>query len=95
MGMGTGIENATVIHLPLTRRHSLAMYQPSAVPPQLAALGRDIRRRGVTTTALYSNSCTVNSARGFLFHHPDDAPFAGFDLPHPHEREVAVHRRAW
>ena len=26
MGMGTGIENATVIHAPLTRRHSLAMY---------------------------------------------------------------------
>ncbi len=39
MGMGTGIENATVIHAPLTRRHSLAMYQPSAVPTQLAALG--------------------------------------------------------
>lgn len=40
MGMGTGIENATAIHVPLTRRHSLAMYLPSAVPPQLAALGR-------------------------------------------------------
>jgi hypothetical protein len=62
MGMGTGIENATAIHVPLTRRHSLAMYQPSAVPPQLAALGRDIRWPGVTATALYSNSCTVNSA---------------------------------
>jgi hypothetical protein len=66
-----GIENATAIHVPLTRRHSLAMYLPSAVPPQLAALERDIRWPGVTATALYNNSCTVNSARRFLFHHPD------------------------
>lgn len=95
MGMGTGIENATVIHVPLTRRHSLAMYQPSAVPPQLAALGRDIRWPGVTATALYSNSCTMNSARRFLFHHPDDAPLAGFDLPQPREREIAVNAQLW
>ena len=95
MGMGTGIENATVIHVPLTRRHSLAMYQPSAVPAQLAALGRDIRWPGVTATALYSNSCTVNSARRFLFHHPDDAPLVGIDLPQPREREVAVNAHLW
>ena len=95
MGMGTGIENATVIHTPLTRRHSLAIYQPSAVPPHLAALGRDIRWPGVTATALYSNSCTVNSARRFLFHHPDDAPLAGFDLPQPREREVTVNAQLW
>jgi len=95
MGMGTGIENATVIHAPLTRRHSLAMYQPAAVPTQLAALGRDIRWPGVTATALYSNSCTVNSARRFLFHHPDDAPLAGFDLPQPREREVMVNAQLW
>jgi hypothetical protein len=95
VGMGTGIENATVIHVPLTRRHSLAMYQPSAVPPQLAALGHDISQRGVTATALYSNSCTVNSARRFLFHHPDDAPLAGIYLPQPREREVAVHAQLW
>lgn len=94
-GMGTGIENATVIHVPLTRRHSLAMYQPSAVPPQLATLGRDIRRPGVTATALYSNSCTVNSTRRFLFHHPDDAPLVGFDLPQPREREVEVKAQLW
>jgi hypothetical protein len=94
MGMGTGIENATVIHAPLTRRHSLAMYRSSA-EPQLAALGRDIRWPGVTATALYSNSCAVNSARRFLFHHPDDAPLAGFDLPQSREREVAVNAQLW
>jgi hypothetical protein len=95
IGMGTGIENATAIHVPLTRRHSLAMYQPSAVPPQIAARGRDIRQSGVTATALYSNSCTVNSARRFLFHHPDDAPLVGFDLRQPREREVVVHAQLW
>ncbi|WP_158543013.1 DUF4238 domain-containing protein [Phytoactinopolyspora halophila] len=95
MGMGTGIENATVIHAPLTRRHSLAMYQPSAVPPELTTRRRDIRWPGVTATALYSNSCAVNSARRFLFHHPDDAPLAGFDPPQPREREVAVNAQLW
>ncbi|RSN44890.1 hypothetical protein DMC64_18560 [Amycolatopsis sp. WAC 04197] len=95
MGRGTGIENAMVIHVPLTRRHSLAMYQPAAVPPQLAALGCDIRQPGVAATALYSNSCTLNSARRFLFHHPDDAPLAGFDLSEPREREVVVHAQLW
>jgi hypothetical protein len=68
MGRGTGIENATVIHAALTRRHSLAMYQPSAVPTQIAALGRDIRVSGVTATALFSNSCSVYIARVFLLH---------------------------
>jgi hypothetical protein len=94
-GRGTGIANATVIHVPLTRRHSLAMYQPSAVPTQLAALGRDFRWPGVTATALYSNSCAVNSARRFLFHHPDDAPLTGFDLPQPREREGLVTAHLW
>jgi hypothetical protein len=95
MGMGTGIENATVIHAPLTRRHSLAMYLQSAVPPQLAAMGRDTLWPGVAATALYSNSCVVNSARRFLFHHPADAPLTGFHLPAPREQEVEVNAELW
>lgn len=95
MGMGTGIMNATVIHAPLTRRHSLAMYLPSAVPPELAALGRDVSWPGVAATALYSNSCTVNSARRFLFHHPGDTPLVGLDLPPPRERESSVRAQLW
>lgn len=95
VGMGTGTENATVIHAPLTRRHSLAMYLPSAVPPELAESGRDIRWPGVAATALYSNSCTVNSARRFLFHHPGDTPLARIDLPQPREREVSVQAQLW
>lgn len=95
MGMGTGIENATVIHAPLTHRHSLAMYLPSAIPPELAALGSDTAWRGVAATALYSNSCTINGARRFLFHHPEDTPLAGLDLPQPRERESVVNAQLW
>lgn len=95
MGMGTGIDNAEVIHVPLTRRLSLAMYQPAAIPPQLAALRQDSALRGVAATALYSNSCVVNSARRFLFHHPADTPLAGFDLHEPHEREMHVNAQLW
>jgi hypothetical protein len=95
MGMGTGVENATVLHAPLTRRHSLAMYLPSAVPPGISVDGRDVRLAGVAAVALYSNSCAVNSARRFLFHHPEDTPLAGFDLPQPREREVAVTAQLW
>ncbi|WP_433462717.1 DUF4238 domain-containing protein [Spirillospora sp. CA-128828] len=95
MGMGTGVENATVLHAPLTRRHSLAMYPPSAVPPEISAHERDVRVAGVAAVALFSNSCVVNSARRFLFHHPKDTPLAGFDLPQPREREVAVTAQLW
>lgn len=95
VGMGTGIENATVIHAPLTRRHSLAMYLPSAVPTELTALGTDTAWPGVTATALYSNSCTINGTRRFLFHHPYDTPLDGFELPEPRERESVVTAQLW
>ncbi|WP_340682579.1 hypothetical protein LCL61_28445 [Amycolatopsis coloradensis] len=95
MGGGTGIENAMAIHVLLTRRHSLAMYQPSAVPPRLAALGRDIRRPGVTATALYSNCCTVNSARRFVFHHPTMHRSPASICRSRGEREVVLHARLW
>ena len=64
MGMGSGIENATVIHAPLTRRHSLAMYQSSAVPPQLAALGRGSTCRSrVSARSQSMPSCGAGSQR--------------------------------
>lgn len=95
MGLGTGIETAEVIHAPLTRRLSLSMYQPSAIPVQLPGLRTDSSWPGVTATALYSNSCAVNSARRFLFHHPTDAPLAGFDLHEPRKREMQVNAQLW
>jgi hypothetical protein len=71
------------------------MYLPTAIPPELGASGRDIRWPGVTATALYCNSCAVNSARRFLFHHPDDLPLTGFDLPQPRAHEIAVSAQLW
>jgi hypothetical protein len=64
--MGTGIENADLIHVPLTRRLSLALALRSTLPPELAVRREDGQVAGVTATTLYSNSCTVNSARRAL-----------------------------
>jgi hypothetical protein len=91
VGRGTGIENAAVIHVPLTRRHSLAM----ALPSELPGVDRDVQQAGVTATALYSNSCTVHSARRMLFHHPDDSPLKGHDLPNPRTHELGQRGDPW
>jgi hypothetical protein len=90
LGMGTGIENAATIHVPLTRRHSLSMHLPGTIPAQLAVLGRDFEYPGVAATALYCNSCTVHSAWRALFHHPNDDPLIGQELGAPREREAAA-----
>jgi len=95
LGMGTGIANAAMIHVPLTRRHSLALALRSTLPPELAARPEDGRAAGVTATALYSNSCTVNSARQTLFHHPADRPLDGFALPQPRTREIGSTGDLW
>jgi hypothetical protein len=95
LGMGTGIENADVIHVPLTRRHSLAMYLRQSLPRELAGTREDGAFPGVAATALYSNSCTVNSARKMLFHHPQDRPLQGLDLPAPRTRELQMSGDPW
>jgi len=94
-GLGTGIENADTIHLPLTRRHSLAMALRATLPAELAGISRDIVTPGVAATALYSNSCTVNSARRMLFHHPDDSPLTGLTLHPPRSREISSSGDPW
>ncbi|PXY33456.1 hypothetical protein BAY59_10225 [Prauserella coralliicola] len=95
LGRGTGIENAAAIHLPLTRRLSLSMHLRGTLPAEAAHVSKDIRQRGVAATALYSNSCTVNSARRTLFHHPEDLPLRGLDLPKPRTREIALSGKPW
>jgi hypothetical protein len=87
VGLGTGIENANEIHVPATRRHSLGMALRMTLPPELRRAS-DRHQSGTTAMALYCNSCTVNSARRALFHHPEDDPLAGFDLPQPRTREL-------
>jgi hypothetical protein len=95
LGMGTGIETADQIHVPLTRRLSLGMARRDAIPSVLAALNGDVRQPGVSKVALYCNSCTVNSARRVIFHHPDDQPLAGLDLHPPRTREVGSDGDPW
>ena len=88
LGMGTGIENADQIHVPLTRRFSLGMARRDALPGELAGQIEDVRQPGVAKVALFSNSCTVNNARRVIFHHPDDDPLRGVELPQPRTREI-------
>lgn len=95
LGLGTGIENADVIHVPLTRRHSLALALRSTLPSELARRRDDGQVPGSSATALYSNSCTVNSARQALFHHPADTPLAGLQLPQPRTREIGSLGDVW
>ncbi|SOD72557.1 uncharacterized protein DUF4238 [Jatrophihabitans sp. GAS493] len=88
LGIGTGIETADQIHVPLTRRLSLGMAWRDALPAELAGQTDDIRQPGVAKVALFSNSCTVNNARSVIFHHPDDDPLKGLELHAPRTREV-------
>lgn len=88
LGMGTGIQNADTIHVPLTRRHSLTLALRDTLPAELTLRSEDGQVAGATATALYSNSCTVNSTRQTLFHHPGDRPLDAFNLPEPRTREI-------
>jgi hypothetical protein len=67
----------------------------ATLPAELATAGSDIVMPGVAATALYSNSCAVNSARRMLFHHPDDAPLTGITLHGARSREVSAAGDPW
>lgn len=95
MGLGTGLANADAIHVPLTRRLSLSMHLRSSRPPELAHLNDDYATAGSAATALYSNSCAVNSARKMIYHHPADSPMKGLELPEPRTKEVVMNGDPW
>ncbi|WP_253874093.1 DUF4238 domain-containing protein [Promicromonospora umidemergens] len=95
LGLGTGIANADAIHVPLTRRLSLSMHLRSSLHPDLTSLHDDRAIAGSAATALYSNSCTVNSARKMLYHHPADRPIKGLELPEPRTKEVVMSGDPW
>ena len=86
LGMGTGIETADEIVVPLTRRHSLAMALRSSLPQPSPT--EDTHHPGTTQFALYSNSCVTRNARKAVFHHPQESPLEGLTLPQPRTREV-------
>ena len=95
LGLGTGIENADILYVPLTRRHALSMALRATLPPDLARVSADRMQRGVTQTALYSNHCSVMGARRWLFHHPADAPLEGILLHPPKSSEVQQRGDPW
>jgi hypothetical protein len=79
-GTGIGIGTASEIHVPLDRRVALSMGDGSTGDAQCA---------GVTKTAIYLNDAMAKNARRYLFHHPEDDPFRGLELPGPRTRELA------
>jgi hypothetical protein len=86
LGLGTGIENADEIVVPVSRRHSLTMALRASLPQPTPAT--DVHHAGVTAYAQYSNSCSVNNARRMVFHHPQDDPLHGLTLPPSRTSEV-------
>jgi Protein of unknown function (DUF4238) len=79
-GTTVAVGNAAQIQVPLDRRVALSM---------LSRKRGDERVRGVTKTAVDLNKATVGNARRYIFHHPDDDPLNGLELPQPRERELA------
>lgn len=94
MGMGTGILNAAELYVPLTRRLSLAMYLRDTLPPELSSAPH-LAQPGCAKTALYGNYLAVMSARDAVFHHPEDSPIGGLDLPEPRTVEVMTDGDPW
>lgn len=78
--MGLGIANAGEIHVPLDRRVGLSLGN--------AGTG-DARVNGSAKTALYLNHAMAMNARKYLFHHPEDDPLRGLQLPEPRTHELA------
>ncbi|MEU5934542.1 DUF4238 domain-containing protein [Micromonospora sp. NPDC047187] len=74
---GVGLRTAGAILVPLDRRAALWMEAPKAADEQLA---------GTAAVANVYNWLVVGQAHKALFHHPDDDPLAGIDLPQPRGR---------
>jgi hypothetical protein len=49
----------------------------------------DLQLAGVAKTAQYLNDAMAKNARKYIFHHPDDDPLRGLELPSPRGRELA------
>ncbi|WP_406305055.1 DUF4238 domain-containing protein [Streptomyces sp. NBC_00885] len=78
---GVGIGNAAVILMPIDRRAAIMM----------ASLGPDdFFVRTHTKLAKELNQRLAYNARGELFHHPDDNPLEGVELPPVRGREMMI-----
>jgi hypothetical protein len=79
--LGVGIGNAAAILMPIDRRAAIIMASP----------GHDdfvVRTR--TKLAMELNQRFACNARRELFHHPDDTPLQGVELPPVRDREMQV-----
>lgn len=78
-GLPIGTATAGGVLVPLDRRMALIMGEPHA---------EDLRLSGSTSIARALNQRLVWDARRAAFHHPDDNPLEGLELPQPRDREV-------
>jgi hypothetical protein len=76
-GMGIGLVTAGEILIPLARQVALVLGEFG---------GEDTRHCGTTATARMFNQALADNAHQAVFHHPDDDPLAGIDLPQPGQR---------
>ncbi|MFE2426838.1 DUF4238 domain-containing protein [Streptomyces sp. NPDC059373] len=80
---GVGIANAAAVLVPIDRRAAIMMASP----------GPDFVVRTHTKLALELNQRFAWNARRELFHHPDDNPLEGVELPSVRDREMQVSQR--
>src|SRR6266498_735330 len=50
--------------------------------------GPEVVLPGTSDMARTFNGKTIHNARRYVYHHPDDHPLAGFDLPEPRDAEL-------
>ncbi|MEU2873893.1 DUF4238 domain-containing protein [Streptomyces olivoreticuli] len=78
---GVGIGNAAAILMPIDRRAAIIMASPGS---------DDFVARSHTRLAKELNQRFAYNARRELFHHPDDNPLGGIELPPVRDRETTI-----
>jgi hypothetical protein len=87
---GLGVGSAWIILFPMSPTVGLLMVAPECGDqPDDVAHGRtDAFLDGSTYLAKIFNETTIDSARDFLFHHPDDAHLVPEQLPPPRPMQL-------
>ncbi|WP_052207107.1 DUF4238 domain-containing protein [Sinomonas humi] len=93
--LGIGLATAWGISVPLTRSIGLMLANPEPMFGEVTAgdvaTGRfDITQPPSSRAARTFNWATLNNAREWIFHHPDDAALVPQDLPEPTSEEIDV-----
>lgn len=92
---GVGLMTAWGITFPLTRKIGLLLGNPEEffghVDAEDVATGRfDSSPAPSTAVSKLFNAATIDNARQWIFHHPNDAYLVPQDLPHPRDKEIHV-----